>query len=885
MSSFFSKLKGGLRRPRFGAATRPAAPGKKDKDAATPPPPETTHTTHPHPKKQPAETAPTRTGAPGGAATKAKKRAIIVNDPRTFEPRDDDDVSPRPPAATATSKTPEETAILTAALQGHYVFAHLAANDLAQVVARMARTVATAGTVIIEQGAPGDCFFVLECGRAEIVVDGAVVGAYDKPGASFGELALLYSARRAATIRSTERCVLWSLDMRTFHRLAIRRHKAGARGRVEFLRKVKLLAHVGDTQLAKIADALTEVAYAKGARIITEGETGDDFFLVRRGAVECTRRKPTAETPGGTTTSGGGDEADEASSQQQQMLMRLGAGDYFGEMALVLDEPRHADVTALEATSVYKISRHDFARLFGPLRDLLQHQMRLRILKSVGLLRDLADDVLAQLAGRMRVQVFAPGARVVTEGEAGSRFYIINEGSARVTKKGTADATFGAGGPAETVLGTLKEQDFFGERALITNEPRAASVVAVTQLECLVLDGDAFRAHLADVDAVKKERHRKRTSAGTHGDAARPRAEDLQRLRTLGTGTFGRVALVVHQTPQQRRGGGAPPTVYALKQMQKAQIVASHQQRNIMNEKNLLLLCSHPCVLGLVATYQDRDCLYMLMDLVQGGELWSLVYEKVRETAHLRARGFGCFDEAAATFYAGCVVAAFEHIHGYGIAYRDLKPENLLVDARGYVKVIDFGFAKQVPWTDDRGAVHDKTYTICGTPEYLCPELLQSRGHDRAVDYWALGCLVYELLVGKTPFADDRQPETFRKILNARKLLHDTSALWPPRFPPAAKQLVQGLCKHEPAYRLGMQRGGVRGDIAAHPFFAGVDFDGLVAGRLDAPYVPHIKDPLDVSNFDPYDEVCPVKPFKGNQALFADWADMGADFPPAKLGP
>jgi cGMP-dependent protein kinase len=300
-----------------------------------------------------------------------------------------------------------------------------------------------------------------------------------------------------------------------------------------------------------------------------------------------------------------------------------------------------------------------------------------------------------------------------------------------------------------------------------------------------------------------------------------------------------------------------------------------------MNEKNLLMQCAHPMVLGLVATYQDRDQIYMLMEIVQGGELWSLVYEKVAETKALRVGGFGGFGQPAAQFFGGCVIEAFAHIHGHGIAYRDLKPENLLLDAKGYVKVIDFGFAKQVPWEDKKG-FHDKSYTICGTPEYLAPEIIQSKGHDQAVDYWALGCLVYELLVGRTPFADDRQPEIFRKILAAPKAL-DGDRLWPRGFPAEAKALVQALLKSAPAYRLGMGKSSVQ-DIKNQAWFASTKFDWakLAALGIKSPYVPPIKDPLDTSNFDPYDEDTGVARYSGTQQVFAPWSEMGADFPPQK---
>ena len=781
-----------------------------------------------------------------------RKRLSIHNDPANFDPAGDDQEQKVCP------KTNQERTMLVEALKQHYVFAHLGSKDLDLVIDKMMKQeFLKKGETVIEQGAVGDLFYVLNKGSADILVNGEKIGVYERPGDSFGELALLYSAKRAATILTTEpRTELWSLDAKSFHRLAIKRTKQSTKGRVDFLKKVPLLQHVNPQLLTKVADALTEVIYVKNDRIINEGDVGDDFFLIHEGKVKCTHN--------------------DNDKKKEQLLLELGPGDYFGEMALMLDEPRHANVEAVTPRVVcFKISRFDFVRLFGPLKDLLQQQMRIRILKSVPLLRDLTDDVLDKVADAMRIQNFKPKKNIIKQGDLGTRFYIINDGTARVSSVRRCEH-----GDVEEVLKTLGPQDFFGEKSLINDEPHAVTVTAETHLECLVLDRDSFRAYLADVDAVKRERTRK--AAAVSGQKSvlqveesqkRPLPKDLQRWKTLGTGTFGRVSLVTHAITHQ---------VYALKQMQKTQILQSHQERNIMNEKNLLLLCNHPNVLALVATYQDPDCLYMLMELVQGGELWSLIYEKTRETNHMRKKGFGGFDVPTSQFYLGCVTSAFDHIHGHGIAYRDLKPENLLVDAQGYLKVIDFGFAKQVPWTDPKtGVYHDKSYTICGTPEYLCPEIIQSKGHDKAVDYWALGCLVFELLVGRTPFADDRQPEIFRKILNAKKFLLSDDKIWPKHFPTDAKHIVQNLCTLEPPFRLGMSNKGIN-DLKDHPFLSNVNFTSLLNKQLKAPYIPSINDPLDTSNFDPYDEHESITKFRGAQALFKDWSDMGADFPAPK---
>ena len=212
------------------------------------------------------------------------------------------------------------------------------------------------------------------------------------------------------------------------------------------------------------------------------------------------------------------------------------------------------------------------------------------------------------------------------------------------------------------------------------------------------------------------------------------------------------------------------------------------------------------------------------------------------------------------------MISAFGYIHSLGVAYRDLKPENLLMDASGYIKIIDFGFAKHIPFTK-RGKMHNKSYTLCGTPEYLSPELVLSKGHDKSADYWALGCLMYELLLGRTPFAHDNHQEVFKRILQSNRYL-----VFPVKVNPSVVDLIKKLLSPNPDMRYGNLEGGVD-DIKEHPWYADVKFEWP---RLDrrgykAPYLPPINDPLDTSNFDPYPEDEVIQPYKGSQEVFKDF--------------
>jgi len=218
--------------------------------------------------------------------------------------------------------------------------------------------------------------------------------------------------------------------------------------------------------------------------------------------------------------------------------------------------------------------------------------------------------------------------------------------------------------------------------------------------------------------------------------------------------------------------------------------------------------------------------LYLLFEYVCGGELFS----------HLRRAGK--FSNEVAKFFAGEIVLALEHMHLYDIVYRDLKPENLLIDSSGHIKITDFGFAK---------IVHDRTWTLCGTPEYLAPEIIQSKGHGKAVDWWALGILIYEMLAGFPPFFDDNPFVIYEKILRGE-------FGFPGHVVATARDLIKGLLAHDRTKRLGNLKRGAN-DLKDHAWFASINWDDLYNKTIPSPLVPpSTGQEGDTSNFEIYEE-------------------------------
>ncbi|WEW57091.1 cAMP-dependent protein kinase catalytic subunit [Emydomyces testavorans] len=293
---------------------------------------------------------------------------------------------------------------------------------------------------------------------------------------------------------------------------------------------------------------------------------------------------------------------------------------------------------------------------------------------------------------------------------------------------------------------------------------------------------------------------------------------DFTLRRTLGTGSFGRVHLV--QSVHNQR-------FYAIKVLKKQQVVKMKQVEHTNDERRMLERVKHPFLITLWGTFQDAKNLYMVMDFVEGGELFSLLRKSQR------------FPNPVAKFYAAEVTLALEYLHSQNIVYRDLKPENLLLDRHGHLKITDFGFAKEV---------RDITWTLCGTPDYLAPEVVSSKGYNKSVDWWSLGILIFEMLCGFTPFWDSGSPmKIYENIVNGL-------VKYPSFLVPDARDLLSQLITPDLTKRLGNLRGGSE-DVKNHAWFSEVTWDRLARKDIDAPYIPPVKAGQgDASQFDTYTE-------------------------------
>ena len=328
-------------------------------------------------------------------------------------------------------------------------------------------------------------------------------------------------------------------------------------------------------------------------------------------------------------------------------------------------------------------------------------------------------------------------------------------------------------------------------------------------------------------------------------------ADDFEMLKVLGKGAFGKVMLV------KAKDSGM---IYAMKSLSKAvrrpwlppqaglwvahsarPLAASDAPRlspatqvllernevvHTKTERKALEDTHHPFLIHLRFAFQTPTKLYLVMDYCNGGELFF----------HLKQAGR--FEEPRARLYAAEIASALEHLHSRKIVYRDLKPENVLLDSEGHVRITDFGLAK------DAMELGDKTHTFCGTPDYLAPEIIKGAGHGRGVDWWSLGTMIYEMLGGLPPFYSENFNVMYDRIL--RKTLEFNPD---DRFGSDARDLLTGLLQKSPELRLGSsERDGA--ELREHAWFAPIDWAKLEARELEPSFKPNVKSATDTSNFD-----------------------------------
>lgn len=683
------------------------------------------------------------------------------------------------------------------------LFHQLPDDELQGLANAFSKEVYKHGEALITQGDEGDTFFVIARGEVSVLSNNRIVAKLG-PGDYFGEQALLNEVPRNATIMADEEVTTLVLLRDRFLELGLREKlcfqkreavHAGADGwvpscapshktvderklifeAIQFNKNLSDCVQLSGSKINQMIDVAWKEPSYTGNQLIKEGDSDANYFYIVQ---EGTFKVSVA-----------------SNSRICGVDTKLVPGDSFGELALLHPAKRAATVTATTDGYVWVIDRLNFQAILSRSAEDIARQYVRCLNRS--LFDFLNEDEKLNIARALIERTCPKGEQIIEQGAAGDAFYVLYDGQVEVVKDGTRVSTL-------TGDRGQNEAPIFGERALLTNEPRAATVTVTSDTATvLYMDKASFQMVLPHMNAFGRQ---KRTSSRCSFKQT-IRWDDIQDLGMLGCGGFGAVSLVEHQQTK---------AVYALKALSKGYVVKSGMQKSVLTEKTIQhMLNDSEFIVKLLETYNRDQSLYFLLELAGGGELYA-TYNRKGLHGSLRH----------AQYYVAGTVFAFEHMHQKKVIHRDLKPENLLLTDEGHVKLADFGLSK---------IVAGKTFTTCGTPDYFAPELINKSGHTFAVDWWTLGVLTFELMAGYTPFHASSPAQMYAKVIKGI-----STVTFPAKLGPVFKDFVSDLCKQDPSLRLPMLKGG-SANIKDHSWYAGFDWKAMQDLSLKPPYFPPAK--------------------------------------------
>lgn len=677
--------------------------------------------------------------------------------------------------------------------------------------------------VLLHEGTKeqNDQFYIVDEGKLNFHKDGKLISEIDEVGAYFGELALLYNvtSEHTVSVHESKQTHLLRIEQRAFRGLLRIFSKRAAKEKRDALLGVDFL-HDLICENETLTNRLLSIMIREE---MTLGETYNmsqdiTFMVIQSGQMHVARIEKT-----------------------------LNPGDYFGSRALIGSLPRQStNNTDMEVSSekvvFFRIDNHSMGQIIGPSR--LQNLMDMRRLVATPLIKEAklsncAHDLMAEGMSEkiidekddniLEVDRFDPPAiYVVREGQL-LVFSHDERAGVKTENLLTEGSTFGHaqlrlstenGIPRYHRVEGLTVSSVDGQYASIgvlsLDEMATKSCMDVTHEAICFLpstDKSTTGTFRKETHGIMPKEKKAREAIQSHLSF-----EDLEKIRLLGEGEFGEVWLVSANVSSE--GSPEHRQKFALKSQLK--IHRNHGFDNtdlIRREIEVMQKLRHSQLADLVTTYEDDASIHMLMRLVPHGELWDRIH--VEDEQGNWSSGL---PEDHAKFYAMSIADTLNYMHSKGIVYRDLKPENVLIDASGYPVIVDFGFAKYCP---------EKTYTFVGTPNYVAPELITNGGHNRSVDFWALGVTVYEMITGENPFffEDMDQASLFHTICQEEyfPLPKDTND--------QLVDFIEKLLNKDPAQRLGMLAGGVN-DIVLHQWFEGVDLSQVQAKLFPAPWKP-----------------------------------------------
>ena len=774
----------------------------------------------------------------------------------------------------------EDYDIIYDIISKHFFLQTLTHQAKEEIIASMSLYKVSKGVTLYTQGLPGNFWYIVQSGELSVHMNDKQVGTLTT-GQSFGERALMDGTLRSNTIIAETDCKLWALKRTVFRKIIEFIFTSNYEENMKFLDQVNL--PIESTLKSIMANNLIQEIYHKGEYICREGEFGSSLYIIKDGEVECIKGETVirvlkkGDNFGQKALLEGDVRSLDVKAKTDCKIYSISSeffknqyGENFRQilyfnfitisfnnskifkkinskiiaksfeffkfrslknnelvypkgqkicekLCVVLEgnivdkKINKVEAKRYEILFEKKLSENcedalknnlvaepdcilaeiDFAKfketVGGDLNEAQTKSNQLASFEHVPMFRILSDDKIEFLQNNLKVEKFANGKKIITQGEIGDKLFII--------KKGRVDFFVNS-----RYIRSLNDGEEFGARSLIlSNEKRSATAIANGEVSCYTLTADIFKSIL-EPNLYEYFTNKIFLEDNTI------ELKDLDNVKELGSGNFGSVNLVRNKKNK---------FLYAIKALNLEQIKIESLEECVEVERDVLLKIDHPFIMKMVKYLKNDSYIFFINEYIKGKELWEVI------------RDIGLLNKEQTQYYGASILLAIDYLHKQKIIYRDIKPENVMVSVKGYIKIIDFGTVKEI---------QDRTSTIIGTSHYMAPEITKGEGYSFQVDIWSIAICMYEFFCGKLPFGEDYDdPMDIYRAVSQEELTF-------PSFVKDEKfmQLMNKMLRKSPTNRLWKFK-----QIKEDPYFKDFDWNKLISLSYPPPYKLKMKEEKD----------------------------------------
>ena len=762
----------------------------------------------------------------------------------------------------------------------HFFMQTLNSQARNEIIITMSLGKVKEGTTLFTQGNPGNYWYIVHGGQLNCIIDGKLIKVFER-GDSFGEIALMNNAPRSATVIAKTDATLWVLKRQVFRKILDYLSDINYEENMKFLDSINL--PLDNTIKSFVANNLIQEIYDKDQLICKEGELGSCMYIIKEGEVECMKGDRIVRCLGKGENFGQkalldndkrtlsvkaktdcklysisaeflknqfGENYKEAlnlaflnitfkNSQMfnginPKMIVKTFKLFHFknyknGEIIFEKGEDLNNKLIVVLEGSIFDKNKNkiegkrceilfekklyegnlgkidnnliadpdcllaeaDYLEfqncLGGDIKAAEKKSIQLNSIENITFFKILSEEKIEFILNNLQEEKFDNGKKIIIQGEKGDKLYII--------KSGRVDFFINS-----KYIRSFNDGDDFGSRSLIhSDEKRSATAIANGVVFCFTLTSCVFKSILEPnlMEYFEKQLLLEDDSI---------ELKDLESIKELGSGSFGFVNLVKNKKNKQ---------LYAVKALRTAQIKKENLETCVELEKNVLLKTTHPFIMKMVKYLKNDNFIFFITEYIKGKELWEVI------------RDIGLLNKEQTQFYGASMLLAINHLHKHKIIYRDIKPENIMVNTKGYVKLIDFGTVKEIK---------ERTTTIIGTSHYMAPEIVQGSGYSFQVDIWSIAVCMYEFFCGRLPFGEELEDPMDVYMAVAKDELI---------FPKFVKDelfinLMKKMLAKSPTNRLWKFE-----QVKNDPYFRDYEWNKLISLSLPPPYMIKFKEKAD----------------------------------------